>query len=249
MDLKCPYIEEHKVWDNSFQFHITNFQDEDWYGIIGYANRHNCSIDEAKHYWNTWNPRLRNLINEGDVVFDCGAHHGHISIAASLIVGNGGKVISIEADDSNVQKLKNNISINNINNVEVIHNAVASISNIPVCIQYERVYPDRIPTVLTIKLDDLISYKPHIIKLDIEGFEVEALIGAEQILSLLKPKMEIEVHLLKSGVDIRQYGYYPIDLISILLDNNYTVIYNDKEVDYALFKDKDLELNGSLYCL
>jgi FkbM family methyltransferase len=43
-------------------------------------------------------------------------------------------------------------------------------------------------------LDSVLSPKPTLAKIDIEGFELEALKGANRLLSSGRPKLLIEIH-------------------------------------------------------
>jgi hypothetical protein len=43
-------------------------------------------------------------------------------------------------------------------------------------------------------LDSVLSPKPTLAKIDIEGFELEALKGADRLLSSGRPKLIIEIH-------------------------------------------------------
>lgn len=62
---------------------------------------------------------LKNALEEGDTFVDVGANIGIYSLIASRIVGNQGRVISIEADPYSSGKLRNNVSRNRINNIKI----------------------------------------------------------------------------------------------------------------------------------
>ena len=49
-------------------------------------------------------------------------------------------------------------------------------------------------TVNTVALDDFLSEKPTLIKMDIEGFELDALKGAQNIIRSYKPKLAICIY-------------------------------------------------------
>lgn len=241
LDLNYPYIEHHKVWNNEFDFIISNFQAEDWYGVLGYQNRIGCDEKTARKYWNNWNRNLRKLINDGDIAIDCGAHHGHISLAMSYIAS---KVIAIEADPFNAEILSKNIALNH-RNIASYNRAVANISGEFVGVRHECIYLHGDKNIETMALDDL-GILPNVIKIDIEGYEVPAILGAQTILKTSRPKFEIELHLIKRGVDMRSYGYYPSQLLSILLDNNYCIFRNNKQIESM---PANIDTGGCIYAI
>jgi hypothetical protein len=63
-------------------------------------------------------------LKKGDVVLDCGAHVGLITMYAAKIVGTKGLVIAFEPDTMNNKKLKDNIKLNNLKNVIIVKKGV-----------------------------------------------------------------------------------------------------------------------------
>jgi FkbM family methyltransferase len=63
-------------------------------------------------------------LKPGDAFVDIGAHFGYFSLLASRLVGQSGKVVSIEAMPSTFAALKNNVERNGIANIE-LHNCAA----------------------------------------------------------------------------------------------------------------------------
>ncbi|MGI0480757.1 FkbM family methyltransferase [Geminocystis sp. CENA526] len=65
----------------------------------------------------TYEPEVREalkfLLKEGDTFIDCGANIGYFSVLASSLVGESGKVISIEANPVTYKLLVNNLRTNN----------------------------------------------------------------------------------------------------------------------------------------
>ena len=60
---------------------------------------------------------IKDVLKKGDTFIDIGAHIGLFSLIASQILGNDGKVISIEANPNTFQALKKNIELNGITNI------------------------------------------------------------------------------------------------------------------------------------
>jgi precorrin-6B methylase 2 len=129
---------------------------------------------------------------EGDVVLDLGAGVGDYAVLSSLKVGKFGKVVSIEADRFTYELLAKNIKLNNLSNVTPLNTFIGRK-----------------------KIDDITKKlklsKLSLIKIDIEGYEYEALRGATYCLRKFKPKIIIEIHskeLRKKIIDLlRKFGY------------------------------------------
>jgi 23S rRNA G2069 N7-methylase RlmK/C1962 C5-methylase RlmI len=64
-------------------------------------------------------------LNHGDTVVDVGANIGAFTMQAAKIVGPGGRVISIEPAPDSASRLEENISLNNLTNVETIRVAIS----------------------------------------------------------------------------------------------------------------------------
>ena len=80
-------------------------------------------------------------------------------------------------------------------------------------------------SVEMIQIDDLISMKPTLLKLDVQGYEVKVLRGAERILKT-HPKVAIEVHCM----DVAKYGNTVEEMLGLLNLNEYEcwILYNDE---------------------
>ncbi|OBF32955.1 hypothetical protein A5724_20180 [Mycobacterium sp. ACS1612] len=170
---------------SSFEFHFGDVIGHRWYG--------GPSTRELSHE----NVFIKRMIEPGDVAFDCGAHHGMTTILLGQWVGKGGKVIAFEASPHNAAILRKNIELNHLSHVRCENKAIAAHPGI-VRITEEsntRVTPgQRIgKRVEAVQIDQYVDEKPTFLKLDIEGFEVDALKGAQAVLAS-RPKFMIEVH-------------------------------------------------------
>lgn len=147
----------------------------------GYANLY--SDDEYR----------RCLIEKDMVVVDVGAYIGLYTCMAADIVGNDGKVLSFEPDPINHEQLLNNIKINGYKNVSVVqcaladvpgkanlyikhHGTVSSLTGEGKCVNVEVDTLDNVTARRGIEKVDLI-------KIDVEGFELQVLKGAEKTIN------------------------------------------------------------------
>ena len=158
----------------------------------------------------------------GDVVLECGAHHGFMTILIANWIGPAGRVTAFEASPRSADILRDNIGRNRLQErVTVVGKAVGARDGrlriteesnaVPLTGRYEPGV--EVPVVA---LDDYADLEPTLIKLDVEGFEIEALRGAKRILER-RPKLAIEVH-----VDmLRRYGHQADDLFEIVRPADY----------------------------
>ncbi len=153
----------------------------------------------------------------GVIAIDCGANIGVHTIEWSKTMYGWGEVLAVEAQERIFYALAGNIAMNNCFNARAIWGAVGSSNGtIPVPqlnymkptsfgslelrkkdsnefigqeINYDPVFA--IETRL-LTLDSLSLKRVDLIKIDIEGMEIEALLGAEQLLRQHKPILIIE---------------------------------------------------------
>lgn len=149
---------------------------------------------------------LKRNLNSGDCFVDVGANIGLMTLVASQCVGNSGKVISYEAHPETVKILEFNLNLNSISNVEVCNYALGSTNCSSII--YDNWHINRGGASLIVKTENSAAYSveirrlddsrdstihPKIIKIDVEGFELEVLKGAEETIKKFKPILIIEL--------------------------------------------------------
>lgn len=129
-------------------------------------------------------------LKEGDVVIDAGAYEGEFTILASKLVGDSGKVISIEPAKEGYMRLTKNIKLNELKNVIPLKVALWSKSEkLKMTSAFEEsvINESGEETIEAISLEKLLKklkiQKVDFLKADIEGAEIEMLEGAEKILA------------------------------------------------------------------
>ncbi len=139
---------------------------------------------------------LKKLIKPGDHVLDIGANIGFYAKIISGAVGATGKVYCFEPDATNFKYLKKNTA--GISNIRLFNMAVSDKEEIIKVYKSKllnvdhRTYPvnnyDSVEEISANSIDTLISRKDiekvDLIKIDIQGFELTAFKGMNNLLSL-----------------------------------------------------------------
>jgi FkbM family methyltransferase len=142
------------------------------------------------------------LLNSGDVAIDCGAHVGIWTLLLSCSVGPSGRVIAIEPSERNLRFLREHLKLNAVNNVTVIA-AVASDREGFVYFDPSshpstgRVSPAGSIRVQAVTIDDTVTklhIRPALVKVDVEGEELRVLLGAEQTIRKMSPRILLATH-------------------------------------------------------
>ncbi len=173
---------------------------------------------------------LRDLCRPGEVVFDCGANEGLLSILVSRLVGPRGTVCAFEASPRVVDSCLRNLVQNGCHNVTLYQSAIYCRSDEWVPIYFgDHTQADSIiwgadrpgagpaHVVPTLALDDYVrrtGLVPNLIKMDIEGAEYDALRGAEATVESARPHLILETYVEDERCLrlLRSLGYRALDL-------------------------------------
>jgi FkbM family methyltransferase len=169
--------------------------------------------------YGTWEPAVAKVVSEivgkGMTVIDIGAHHGYYSLYFAKCVGPTGRVFSFEPVPENFALLRKNILLNDISWVEIFPDAVFSCTK-----DLSFAAPDQLANsgegslveghkgrqiqVHSVTLDSFCTSAhrlPDVIKMDVEGAELNVLLGAKDTLKQCSPKLLIELHHFDGNVD------------------------------------------------
>jgi len=166
----------------------------------------------------------RVLVEEGDYVVDCGTCLGLFTFLSSIKVGESGRVFAIEPVRYFIKCLQESSKVNSTKNVSLLEVAVGNEN------REETIYLDsenpmqsslgkETSQPLQIKqatLDSLVFEKKEIprvdfLKMDIEGSERNALMGAKETILKFKPKLSICTYHLKDDPLVLQNIIKSID--------------------------------------
>ncbi len=150
---------------------------------------------------------ILSYLKPGDTFIDIGANIGYTAMIASRIVGSAGNVMAFEAHPVTFSKMLTNIKLNNIKTIACVNKAVSSktgtlaMTDAADSSRTRAVEKDEFAFVAeAITLDDYLqqnkSIIPNLIKIDVEGHEIEVLQGMLKTLGEHKPVIVVEIHYL-----------------------------------------------------
>ena len=146
---------------------------------------------------------LRRTLGPGDAMLDVGANIGYFTLLAAGLVGPAGHVTAMEPNPENVALMERSVAESGFGNVTVIQaGASAAIGTLALhaasgngaTSAYDPTRGAR-RTAAGLPIDVALSRRAaplRLIKIDVEGFEFEALRGAERVLAEDRPVLLLE---------------------------------------------------------
>jgi FkbM family methyltransferase len=187
---------------------------------------------------------MKRFLRPGDAYIDGGAHDGLYTVLAASLVGPDGRVDAFEASPKAVARLAENVALNDLSSV-TIHAAALSNANGLIDFVIDRGEGNRMQTpdllghsaiqVGTVTLDTLGARFYAMGKLDIEGAEPLALLGAKEMLRRGSPAvMQIEC------VDryMARFKWSEVQLLSWLDDHGYDPANYDADTHTLAFSSR-----------
>lgn len=144
-------------------------------------------FDLYGEYSESENNLMAQFIHPGDTVVDAGANIGDLTLPLARMVGPTGTVHAIESNPEIFNILCANMALNQIKTVNPINGFVGAATSEPDP-QYT---PGNFP-VSTVTIDSLALPSCRLIKIDVEGHELEVLHGAANTISEHQPILYFE---------------------------------------------------------
>lgn len=129
-------------------------------------------------------------IRESDVVIDAGAYPGEFTIYAAK---KAEKVLALEPDPENAEKLRQNLDLNNVKNVDVLEKGLWDEDGQVSFLERQEgstIKEGGSTEISTTTLDAIQEKRGEeidFIKMDIEGAEIEALEGGREVMKETEP--------------------------------------------------------------
>ena len=145
-------------------------------------------VDRAEEF-------VYDFLKPGDTLIDVGANIGCVTAAGSLAVGDGGQVLSIEPHPQTFKHLQKTVAINHCSNVQCLNVALGSEVGVlnftdeprkddNNCVSLNSDSGITVPCVtLSSLVDEHVTSRIAVMKIDVEGFEMHVLQGATSILN------------------------------------------------------------------
>jgi FkbM family methyltransferase len=188
------------------------------------------AVEGASCYEASVNLACRDLVRPGDVCFDVGSHTGHLTLLLSRLCGPRGHVCAFEANPTNVKLALANFAANNCNNVFTVNRCVYERSGETLSFHLpggegesqagSLYYGADFPSIkaTSVALDDFVAatgLAPALVKMDIEGAELDALKGMRRTINAGRPHIILEQA--RSDENrcfnlMREWSYRAIDL-------------------------------------
>jgi len=154
---------------------------------------------------------LRKYLRHGDTCVDVGGHIGYLTLLMASTVGPKGKVVTFEPMPDTYRVLEENVNLNGLKNVKLEQTAVGEsettgslvfeanqlLTWTPSASAYGVRGERKSVSVPVLSLDHYIrnaGLHPRLIKVDVEGAELDVLRGAQQLLREDGPTVLVEVH-------------------------------------------------------
>jgi FkbM family methyltransferase len=197
----------------------------------------------------------RGLPLGGLVIYDVGAFHG---ILTMFFASRGAQVIACEPNEANYVRLIENIRLNHLTNVQVRKLGVGSLPGSGTLhyapqmagggtLQANAIAPvSQHVEITTLDLDIAAAAlpAPDLIKIDIEGWELEALEGARATIRAHHPALFLEMHGETMGEKKRKAG----QIVAFLLDQGYSDIVHVETGAAIAHGNESLAAEGHLHC-
>jgi FkbM family methyltransferase len=179
---------------------------------------------------------LKTWLRPGDTFIDLGANEGYFSVLAAKLVGPSGHVVAIEPQARLQAVVARNLELNHIDRVSLVHAAVSDregtaalhltpgVNNSASSLMQPTRYSlatEQVPTTTLLSLLDRQNVaRARLLKIDVEGWEYEAVLGSRELFRAGRIDalaLELHPHLLSArGLDgseivrfLESCGYRP----------------------------------------
>lgn len=196
-----PFVRNFEFPGANFRMWISNRDVSSWYAS-------DLGLNSGEFY------ALQNLVKPGDNVLEIGSHHGFTGLYLSRFVGENGRVFGLEANPSNALIDQAQMVLNGFKNLQFKHAAASDKpGNLKISSNHNAAISNDGTDVEAITGDMLdAQFGPfNVLKVDVEGYEVEVLRGCREILKR-SPKLAIEIH----NDEIPKRGHSLDDLLDLI---------------------------------
>ncbi|MEC4894328.1 MAG: FkbM family methyltransferase [Oscillatoria sp. PMC 1051.18] len=177
---------------------------------------------------------LKTYLRPGNICVELGANEGYFTAIASNLVGKEGKIIAVEPQERLQPILRENLRLNNCENVTILSVAVSDKSETVTLYispdmntgstgatkisRFSQPKQETIALTLTELFDQQAIATCDLLKIDIEGFEYEAILGSKELFETHRVKaIALELH----PVHLAKRGLSEQDIVDFLASCDY----------------------------
>jgi FkbM family methyltransferase len=207
---------------------------------------------------------LLNLSLEGQTVYDVGGDQGIYTLFFASRVGSRGRVITFEPNPGSYRRIVDNVELNHLQNVDVRPLGLGEkkgkltfifpegepargSADAGIQAQLLREKNSRTIEIEVNSLDAEIASanlpEPDLVKIDVEGLEMDVLRGMSQTLMERRPNLFIEVH----GADVQSKEDNARQVVTYLLDAGYEVFHIESKESITRSNINQAR-QGHIYC-
>lgn len=169
------------------------------------------------------------VVEPGDLVVDIGGHIGTYTIPLARRVGPAGRVVVFEPNPATRELLEINVMLNDLDDVVTVVGMAVGESERTAGLSFGRSNTgaarlrEFVDTegedarIAVVPLDHVVPGDPTFIKIDAEGYELNVLAGARDVVDRARPSLLIEV----DGRQLERFGHRPADLDDFLRSRDY----------------------------
>ena len=155
---------------------------------------------------------LQEHLRVGDTCLDVGGHVGYLTLLMARLVGPAGRVVAFEPVPETFEALRENVRLNHLENVglectavgenegmiSLFCDAAQELSWTPSVSAYSvpgnQIKRISVPVLSLDRFLESSSLRPNLVKIDVEGAELEVLRGARKMLLEVRPVVLVEIH-------------------------------------------------------
>lgn len=238
-----------KLVPNNYQYSKESIREFEYKGVRLKLDIH----DYVAHYLyfgfkDISHEKLMSLLKKDDVVVDIGTNYGTTILQFAKIIGKNGVAYGFEPDPVNFSISMENLKLNTFRNIQIENVGLGNsekMASLVVDTESNR-GGNRISSnsegkeshlIRVVRFDDWATNKNftkiNLIKIDVEGYELEVLNGAVQTLKKFKPILFIEL----DDKNLRQQNSSARAVIKFLLDLNYEITHSENRQKITLETD------------
>lgn len=238
-----------KLAPNNYQYPKGSWRSFDYKGIQLELDIH----DYVSHYLyfgfeDRAHAQLMNLVKKGDTVLDIGTNYGTTILQLAQQVGAEGRCYGFEPDPTNYRICQQLLSLNNFRTIQVENIGLGNqkgtftlVVDTPSNRSGNRIGKQvegkETTTVQVEVLDEWVKKTQlasvQLIKIDVEGFEMKVLEGAENVLESMHPTLFIEL----DDTNLQEQGNSAKELVAFLEHKNYAIVHAETKESISSQQD------------